>query len=192
MSEEDAETSGLNGNADEQNVKKEGKSPEAEFDESQVESNTIEHPPPDVQDSDTGVKTETGELVGEAVHKSTFLTSGEEDTVEATAQADLPEDSRQDEASPKKTTFSNEVGNSTATGKKEDLQSITIIIDHNSFMIGRAFVCFIMFLSIIFCVGHVVYLLYCSEDLADAGGTHDDDGLCNWADRQGVEVSLRK
>ncbi|XP_045544064.1 IQ and ubiquitin-like domain-containing protein [Salmo salar] len=117
MSEEDAETSGLNGNADEQNVKKEGKSPEAEFDESQVESNTIEHPPPDVQDSDTGVKTETGELVGEAVHKSTFLTSGEEDTVEATAQADLPEDSRQDEASPKKTTFSNEVGNSTATVK---------------------------------------------------------------------------
>ncbi|XP_055790599.1 IQ and ubiquitin-like domain-containing protein [Salvelinus fontinalis] len=117
MSEEDGETSGLNRNADEQNVKKEGKGPEAELDESQVESNTTEHPPPDVQDSDAGVKTETGELVGETVHKSTFLTSGEEDTVEATAQADLPEDSRQDGASPKKTTFSNEVGNSTATVK---------------------------------------------------------------------------
>jgi hypothetical protein len=106
--------------------------------------------------------------------------------VEATAQADLPDDNMLDGASPKKTTFSNEVGNSTATGKKDNLQSITIIIDHNSFMIGRAFVCFI-----ILCVGHVVYLLYCSEDHADAGGTHDDDGLCNWADRQGVEVSLR-
>ncbi|XP_038873938.1 IQ and ubiquitin-like domain-containing protein [Salvelinus namaycush] len=117
MSEEDAETSGLNGNADEQNVKKEGKGPEEELDESQVESNTTEHPPSDVQDSDAGVKTETGELVGETVHKSTFLTSGEEDTVEATAQADLPEDSKQDGASPKKTTFSNEVGNSTATVK---------------------------------------------------------------------------
>uniref|UniRef100_A0A4W5P6K2 IQ motif and ubiquitin domain containing n=1 Tax=Hucho hucho TaxID=62062 RepID=A0A4W5P6K2_9TELE len=116
MSEDDAETSVLNGNADEQNVKKEGKSPEAELDASQVESNTTEDPPPDVQDSDTEVKTETGELVGEAV-KSTFLTSGEEDTVEATAQADLPEDSRQDGASPKKTTFSNDVGNSTATVK---------------------------------------------------------------------------
>ena len=132
MSEEDAETSGLNGIADEQNVKKEGIGLEAKLDESQVESNTTEHPLPDVQDSDTGVKTETGELVGETVHKSTFLTSGEEDTVEATAQADLPEDSMQDGASPKKITFSNEVGNSTATGKKEDLQSITIIIDHNT------------------------------------------------------------
>nr|XP_046210872.1 IQ and ubiquitin-like domain-containing protein [Oncorhynchus gorbuscha] len=117
MSEEDAETSGLNGIADEQNVKKEGIGPEAELDESQVESNTTEHPLPDVQDCDAGVKTETGELVGETVHKSTFLTSGEEDTVEATAQADLPDDNMLDGASPKKTTFSNEVGNSTATVK---------------------------------------------------------------------------
>ncbi|CAB1323482.1 unnamed protein product [Coregonus sp. 'balchen'] len=117
MSEQDAETSGLNGNADEQNVNKEGKAPEPELGESQVESNTTVDTPPDVQDSDAVEKTETGEVVGEAMPKSTFLTSGEEDTVEATAQADLPEDSRQDGASPNKTTISNDAGNSTATVK---------------------------------------------------------------------------
>ncbi|XP_041692549.2 LOW QUALITY PROTEIN: IQ and ubiquitin-like domain-containing protein [Coregonus clupeaformis] len=117
MSEQDAETLGLNGNADEQNVNKEGKAPEPELGESQVESNTTEDTPPDVQDSDAVEKTETGEVVGEAMPKSTYLTSGEEDTVEATAQADLPEDSRQDGPSPNKTTISNDAGNSTATVK---------------------------------------------------------------------------
>ncbi|KAM6972939.1 IQ motif and ubiquitin-like domain-containing protein [Aplochiton taeniatus] len=60
---------------------------------------------------------DTKSVVAEQVHRSTFLTSGE-DTVEVTAQVDIPEDGREDEdSSSKNIAFSTDFGNSTATVK---------------------------------------------------------------------------
>ncbi|XP_012994505.1 IQ and ubiquitin-like domain-containing protein isoform X3 [Esox lucius] len=122
MSEHDAETSGIK--TDEQNEKEDPLYHRlTEISESQLESNATEEPPTDVsltlhlQDSDAGGKIETQNvMMEEEVCKSTFLTENG-NSVEATAPADPLEDNRQQGALPKKESFPNAVGNSTATVK---------------------------------------------------------------------------
>ncbi|KAL0968081.1 hypothetical protein UPYG_G00262140 [Umbra pygmaea] len=112
MSENGAETLGLD--TDEQNLQREKKAPETEISES--ERNLTEEQPLDVtltrtsavQDRDAGENND----VEEQVLNSNFLT-----IKDSSVQSDLPEDNRQEGASPKKTSFINDFGNSTATVK---------------------------------------------------------------------------